>query len=184
MGRGPVETRAYIIEDMILVRLRGVLTPAEVKLAQSPDGHALIEQLRRQLLEGSRPLLEEIVQKATDSGLVSLHTDISVKTSERVIVFTLTQNLEERFGWGKREKSSVVLLAGLFDRDGALHPKNLLQARPGQIICERRARHQLAALNPAVAGVHRLRPGEGLRYDIRFAETKAGYRPAFQDGCL
>ena len=106
MGRGPVATRAYIIEDMILVRLRGVLTPAEVKLAQSPDGHALIKQLRRQLLEGSRPLLEEIVQQATGSGLVSLHTDISVKTSERVIVFTLTQNLEERFGWAKREKSS------------------------------------------------------------------------------
>ena len=105
MGRGPVETRVYIIEDMILVRLRGVLTPAEIQLAQNSDGHALIKQLRRQLLEGSRPLLEEIVRQTTGSRLVSLHTDISVKTSERVIVFTLTQNLEERFGWGKREKS-------------------------------------------------------------------------------
>jgi uncharacterized protein YbcI len=104
MGRGPVETRVYIIEDMILVRLRGVLTPAEVQLAQNPDGHALIKQLRRQLLEGSRPLLEEIVQQTTGGRVVSLHTDISVRTSERVIVFTLTQNLEERFGWGKREK--------------------------------------------------------------------------------
>ena len=104
MGRGPVETRAFIIEDMILVRLRGVLTPAEIKLAQNPDGHALIKQLRRQLMEGSRPLLEEIVRQTTGSRMVSLHTDISVKTSERVIVFTLTQNLEERFGWGKREK--------------------------------------------------------------------------------
>ena len=90
---------------MILVRLRGVLTPAEIQLAQNPDGHALIKQLRRQLLEGSRPLLEEIVRQTTGGRVVSLHTDISVKTSERVIVFTLTQNLEERFGWGKREKS-------------------------------------------------------------------------------
>lgn len=104
LGRGPVDTRVYIIEDMILVRLCGVLTPAEVQLAQNPDGHALIKQLRRQLLEGSRPLLEEIVQQATGSFVVSLHTDISIKTSERVIVFTLTENLEERFGWGKREK--------------------------------------------------------------------------------
>ena len=105
LGRGPVETRVYIIEDMILVRLRGVLTPAEVKLAQSPDGHALIKQLRRQLLEGSRPLLEEIVQQTTGSRVVSLHTDISVKTSERVIIFTLTQNLEERFGWASGRKA-------------------------------------------------------------------------------
>ena len=68
-------------------------------------GTLLIKQLRRQLLEGSRPLLEKIVQLTTGSRVVSLHTDISVKTSERVIVFTLTENLEERFGWGLREKT-------------------------------------------------------------------------------
>ena len=101
LGRGPVEARVFIIEDMILVRLRGVLTPAEVKLAQNPDGHSLIKQVRRQLLEGSRPLLEEIVQQATGSRVVSLHTDISVKTGERVIVFTMADNLEDRFGWSK-----------------------------------------------------------------------------------
>ena len=105
LGRGPVETRVFIIEDMVLVRLRGVLTPAEVKLAQDPTGHALIKQVRRQLLEGSRPLLEEIVQQATGSRVVSLHTDISVKTSERVIIFTLAEDIDERFGWSKRERS-------------------------------------------------------------------------------
>jgi len=104
LGRGPVEARVFIIEDMILVRLRGVLTPAEVKLAQSPDGHNLIKQVRRQLLEGSRPLLEEIVQRMTGSRVVSMHTDISVKTSERVIVFTMVEDLEGRFGWNKQER--------------------------------------------------------------------------------
>ena len=101
LGRGPVEARVFIIGDMILVRLRGVLTPAEAKLAQNPDGHHLIKQVRRQLLEGSRALLEEIVQQATGSRVVSLHTDISVKTGESIIVFTLAENLDERFGWGK-----------------------------------------------------------------------------------
>lgn len=33
MGRGPLETKAYIIDDMVLVRLKNVLTPAEMKLA-------------------------------------------------------------------------------------------------------------------------------------------------------
>jgi uncharacterized protein YbcI len=101
LGRGPVEARVFIIEDMILVRLRGVLTPAEVKLAQNPDGHSLIKQVRRQLLEGSRSLLEEIVQQATGSRMVSLHTDISVKTGERIIVFTMADNLQDRLGWNK-----------------------------------------------------------------------------------
>lgn len=102
LGRGPLQARVFVIDDMILVRLRGVLTPAEVKLAQDPDGHNLIKQVRRQLLEGSRSLLDEIVQQATGSRVVSLHTDISVKTSERVIVFTLADNLDEVFGWSKR----------------------------------------------------------------------------------
>ncbi|MEK7278494.1 MAG: DUF2294 domain-containing protein [Chloroflexota bacterium] len=97
LGRGPVEARVFIIEDMILVRLRGVLTPAEVKLALSPDGHNLIKQVRRQLLEGSRAVLDEIVQRVTGIGVISLHTDISVKSGERVIVFTLAENLGTRF---------------------------------------------------------------------------------------
>lgn len=96
LGRGPVETRVYIIEDMILVRLRGVLTPAEVKLAQNSEGHELIKQVRRQLLEGSRPILDAIVQEKTGCQVVSMHTDISVKTGERIIVFTLNEKLEAR----------------------------------------------------------------------------------------
>ena len=106
LGRGPVEARVFIIEDMILVRLRGVLTPAEVTLAQCPDGHSLIKQMRHQLLEGSRPLLEEIVQQATSSRVLSLHTDISVKASERVIVFTMAEDLEKLWGWAKKEQST------------------------------------------------------------------------------
>lgn len=79
---------------MILVRMRGVLTPAEARLAQSSEGHDLIKQVRQQLLEGSRSLLEEIILQKIGCKIVSLHTDISVKTSERVIVFTLAEKLE------------------------------------------------------------------------------------------
>ena len=86
----------FIVEDMILVRLRGVLTPAEVKLAQTSEGHRLIKQVRRQLLEGSRPLLETIVREKTGCQVLSLHTDISAKTGERIIVFTLAENLGAR----------------------------------------------------------------------------------------
>lgn len=97
LGRGPVEARAFILEDMILIRLRGVLTPAEIKLAQNPEGYALIKEVRRLLLEGSRLLLDEIVQQVTGTQVVSLHTDISIQNSERIIVFTVADNLEKQF---------------------------------------------------------------------------------------
>jgi uncharacterized protein YbcI len=96
MGRGPVETRTWIIEDLILVRLKNVLTPAEEQLAASGDGEkgrSLVKQVRQQLLERGRPMLEAIVRDITSLAVRSLHTDISTKTGERIIVFTLEKKL-------------------------------------------------------------------------------------------
>lgn len=92
MGRGPLETKAYIIEDMVLVRLRSVLTQAEIKLAGVPDdknGRELVKRIRITLLEQGRPLLEEAVEKITGVKVKSLHTDISTVTGERIILFSL-----------------------------------------------------------------------------------------------
>ncbi|MCP4450396.1 MAG: DUF2294 domain-containing protein [Planctomycetes bacterium] len=92
MGRGPDETKTYIISDMILIRLQRVLTPAEKQLAQSDGdakGRMLIKQVRRELLEKARPLLEAMVRDITGRKVNSMHTDISTATGERIIVFTL-----------------------------------------------------------------------------------------------
>jgi uncharacterized protein YbcI len=103
MGRGPEEARSYLLGDMILVRLRGVLTPAEKQLAESSDyseGGLLVKQVRMQLLEKARSLLEAIVYDITGRRVTSLHTDISTRTGERIIVWTLDGAVECRFGEG------------------------------------------------------------------------------------
>jgi len=92
MGRGPEETKTYIIDDLVLVRLQGVLTPAEKQLAKVDEdtrGRALIKQVRVELLERGKILLETIIQDITGKKVKSLHTDISTSTGERVIIFTL-----------------------------------------------------------------------------------------------
>lgn len=94
MGRGPVETKTYIIDDMILVRLKGVITRAEHHLATSNDekhGRDLIKQTRTALLEKARPLLEATIQAILNIPVKSLHTDISTITGERIIIFTLEE---------------------------------------------------------------------------------------------
>ena len=96
MGRGPLETKAYIIDDMVLVRLKNVLTQAELKLADTTerkDGRELIKRIRITLLEQGRPLLEESVEKIIGIKVKSLHTDISTVTGERVILFSLVAPL-------------------------------------------------------------------------------------------
>lgn len=92
MGRGPLETKAYIIGDMVLVRLKNVLTQAELRLAEATDrkdGRELIKRVRIALLEQGRPLLESTVEEIVGVKTRSLHTDISTVTGERVILFSL-----------------------------------------------------------------------------------------------
>jgi len=92
MGRGPDETKTYIIDNMILIRLNRVLTPAEQQLArESGDtkGRSLIKEVRRELIEKARPLLDPMIEEITGTKVKSLHTDISTITGERIIVFTL-----------------------------------------------------------------------------------------------
>jgi len=94
MGRGPLETRTYLIDDLVLVRLKNVLTPAELKLTMSEEskrGRYLIKQVRQELIEQGRPLLDAVIRGILGVNVVSLHTDISAKTGERIIVFTLEQ---------------------------------------------------------------------------------------------
>jgi uncharacterized protein YbcI len=92
MGHGPLEAKTYIIDDLVLVRLKGVMTKAELQLASSgniPRGRMLIKEVRQELLEKGRPLLEAVIQAVTDRKILSLHTDISTITGERIIAFTL-----------------------------------------------------------------------------------------------
>ena len=92
MGRGPLSVRTYLLDDMALVRLKGVLTPAEQKLVQVEEksrGRDLIKQVRLELIERGSDLLEAAVQEILGVKVISLHTDISTTTGESIILFTL-----------------------------------------------------------------------------------------------
>lgn len=92
MGRGPEDARVYLFEDIIFIRLRGVLTPAERQLAKADDssaGRKLIKEVRQELLEKARMLIETIIYDVLGFKTKSMHTDISTTTGERIIVFTL-----------------------------------------------------------------------------------------------
>jgi uncharacterized protein YbcI len=84
----------HFIKDMLVVRIRSVLTLAERQLGKtaSPEkGRDLIKQTRKQLLELARPMLESIVYEAVGVKVRSMHHDISTITGEEVIVFSLEE---------------------------------------------------------------------------------------------
>ena len=99
MGRGPKEIRAHLIEDIVIVRLQGVLTAAEQHLvAELPaeKGRDLLKQVRSQLIEIARPKLEQLLESVTGIKPTSLHHDISTRSGEEIVVFSLPKAPEYR----------------------------------------------------------------------------------------
>jgi uncharacterized protein YbcI len=94
MGRGPKDIHTYLIGDLLVIRLEGVLTAAEqqlVKSLPSEKGRDLLKQVRIQLIETARPVLESLVQEVTGVKMLSLHHDISTMTGEELVIFTLAE---------------------------------------------------------------------------------------------
>jgi len=92
MGRGPKQIRTHLIDDLLVVRLQGVLTAAEQQLAKTLEaakGRTLLKQVRTHLLETARPVLESMVTEITGARVLSLHHDISTTTGEEIVLFTL-----------------------------------------------------------------------------------------------
>src|SRR5215204_3549852 len=94
VGRGPDRIRTRLVEDLVIVRSFGVLTPAEKQLAKSFEGRRLIKAMRQQILEAGRSNLEEIVEKYTSAEVISVHSEISIKRGEWLDVFVLDRPLE------------------------------------------------------------------------------------------
>jgi len=118
IGRGPRDIHAHLLGTLLVVRLQGVLTPAERQLIApwheaatgaagagngeavangssngdgNGNGRALLKQVRAHMVATGRPRLEEVVEQATGVKLVSLHHDISTVTGEEVLVFSLAE---------------------------------------------------------------------------------------------
>jgi uncharacterized protein YbcI len=95
MGRGPKDVRAHLIDDLVVVRLKGVLTAAEqhlVKTLQADKGRDLLKQVRSHLIEIARPMMDAMVQEITGVKVISLHHDISTTTGEELVLFTLAES--------------------------------------------------------------------------------------------
>jgi len=101
MGHGPKDIHTHLIGDLLIVRLHGVLTAAEkhlVKSRQADKARDLLKQVRTQLMEAARPILEAMVSEITGVKVLSLHHDISTATGEEVVLFTLVKSPALRDG--------------------------------------------------------------------------------------
>ncbi len=95
MGRGPKDIHTYLLGDLLVVRLQGVLTAAEqhlVKSLSAEKGRDLLKQVRTHLIEAARPIMQAMIEKITGVKVVSMHHDISTTSGEEVVLFTLAES--------------------------------------------------------------------------------------------
>ena len=99
MGRGPKDIQVHLLDDLLLIRLRGVLSAAEQHLAKSfpaEKGRDLLKQVRSHLIETTRPVMEAMVEKVTGVKILTMHHDLSIITGDEVILFTLARSPDFR----------------------------------------------------------------------------------------
>lgn len=94
LGVGPDQSKSYILNDMIIIRLKGKLLPIEETLLDGHRGVQLVKDLRKALHEATINGMSTLIKKITRHNVVSSHSDISTKTGEIVQVFIMDDNLE------------------------------------------------------------------------------------------
>jgi uncharacterized protein YbcI len=99
MDRSPRDIQVHLLDDLLVVRLQGVLAAAEQHLVKSlppVNGRDLLKQVWSHLIETTRPVMEAMVEKVTGVKVVTMHHDISTVTGEEVILFTLAESPDFR----------------------------------------------------------------------------------------
>ena len=90
-------TRAQIhfVDDIIEVILtRSVPTPAEDRLAQSPEGRALLQQVYAELFKSGQLLLEDELEKALGIKAHVIFTGLDTIAGTNTILIRLAESLE------------------------------------------------------------------------------------------
>ena len=94
MGRGPEKIRTSIVQDMIIIRLKGFLSVSEKSLASTKEGVELIKNHRRALFENARAQLVEVIQSVFKINVISVHSDVSTVTGEKIIILIADKDIE------------------------------------------------------------------------------------------
>jgi uncharacterized protein YbcI len=94
-GHGPEGYRTYAIDDMIIIRLLKVLTRVEYEQARTPEGQRAIKESRARMTQDLRPSMEQLFKDLVEAKVVSIHTDVSTKTGERLTTFVLDRKIAD-----------------------------------------------------------------------------------------
>ena len=96
-GRGPVDARAHLVGDLLLVRLTGIFTPNETHLAVTEEGRKLIRSARLELRSINHTEIEEALANLVDVPILRSYYDLDVDAAEQVEIYVFSKNIEKKY---------------------------------------------------------------------------------------
>ena len=95
MGRGPKQINTIINKDLIIIRLKDFFSVAEKRLAQKGEVEQ-VKKLRTLLFENEEENLKNSIRAIINTEIESIHSDVSTRTGEKVIIISVKENLEKK----------------------------------------------------------------------------------------
>lgn len=95
-GRGPEEVHVNILGALVIIRLSGVLTPNENRLAVTEEGRRLIKSARQELRHIVHSESESVVANIVGCDVLRSYSDMNVEASEIVEIYVLETDIERK----------------------------------------------------------------------------------------
>ena len=95
MGVRPSQVTVMVEEDLVMVHLKGILSPSERELARTDEGQATLQRFNTLLFNaGSVPSIKEQVCGTLKREVVDVQSTLSPLTGSLVVVFSLGEVLK------------------------------------------------------------------------------------------
>jgi len=93
LGEETKDVVSEVVEDVIIVRFKGVLSLAEKHLSKDLQGAKLIQELKVKLIEKVKPALKLYIEEITGAKVIDVYSSFNLATGERIEVLTLNKSV-------------------------------------------------------------------------------------------
>ncbi len=95
-GKGPKSIRTIIVQDLVIIRTRSIISFAQRKIAENIEGIKQIKEFKVTQFEATKDYLTNLIIKIVNCDVKSSHYETSTKTGENLIILAMTENIEEK----------------------------------------------------------------------------------------
>jgi len=87
------ELKVYLVDDLIIIRSTGNLSPAEEEFAKTEEGRVLLKQLKVKELDGIKNVLKFMLENKLNTQLLSITIDTNPELNETIIISRIKESI-------------------------------------------------------------------------------------------